>query len=414
MKPEQVQLAYYSAIGIEFLIILLLFFSGRSNRSSLRISLKESQGEVKKLRDDLKDLRFETSKTRKDLESLKSQVVRVSSRMVLLQKLTDKIVSTFEKDQILESLLEALEQIFEVKSCYILLYDKEKNLLVAEVGFGIYEEDLKKISNRVDDGIIGESLKQRVPVSELDFSKDYKLKEIHDNGENQVVVAAPLMKGNEILGVIAIKELKLKKNLTFDDIRMLSILSNLSTLALKNANLFLTVKIQSITDGLTKLYNHRYFQQFLKKEMDRARRYGNSLSIILTDIDHFKKFNDVYGHQAGDFVLAETARIVKNTIRDVDLAARYGGEEFCVIFPEIDKQKAFIAAERVRKAIESATYQWNDQELRVTTSIGVSSFPDDADEPAQLIKKVDAALYVAKESGRNRTCLASEDYPDAP
>lgn len=169
------------------------------------------------------------------------------------------------------------------------------------------------------------------------------------------------------------------------------------------ARLYERTKRLSITDGLTKVFNHRYFQEQLKREVNRSTRHGGELSLILLDIDHFKRFNDTYGHQQGDIVLRELAQVLQNSIRSCDILARYGGEEFAIIMPECPKQICANAAERLRKAVETHEISGQDEVLKVTISMGVASAKDDKIEtPAELISGADQALYRAKEKGRNR------------
>ena len=139
-------------------------------------------------------------------------------------------------------------------------------------------------------------------------------------------------------------------------------------------------------------------------EVKRAQRYDLALSLIMIDLDHFKEFNDTYGHLEGDGLLRKIAQILKSSLRETDLVARYGGEEFSVILPETDKEGASIAAERVRKTISEQTF--GEVGAKMTISLGVASYPDDACLRADLIRQADEALYRAKREGRNRTCLA--------
>ena len=156
-------------------------------------------------------------------------------------------------------------------------------------------------------------------------------------------------------------------------------------------------------DGLTGLYNHRYFHEQLSKDFLRARRYHESLSCILFDIDHFKKFNDTYGHQTGDVVLSALGRVIEDSIRDSDFAARYGGEEFAVILYHTDPPAAVDVAERLRQMVEGREIQDEDEVLHVTISIGVATFPhEEIRDSKTLIECADKALYKAKENGRNR------------
>jgi len=169
------------------------------------------------------------------------------------------------------------------------------------------------------------------------------------------------------------------------------------------ARLYESTKRLSITDGLTKLYNHRFFQDSLKREFARCQRHQTPLSLALLDIDHFKKFNDTYGHQQGDVVLQELARTLRGQVRNLDVVARYGGEEFAVIMPDASQDIALRVAERLRAAVEAHPVEGPTGPLLVTISLGVASVPDAAiGVPAGLIAAADRELYRAKELGRNR------------
>lgn len=161
----------------------------------------------------------------------------------------------------------------------------------------------------------------------------------------------------------------------------------------------------AVIDGLTGLYNHRSFQEKLSEEMERAKRYGRTMVLIMIDIDHFKSFNDIYGHQTGDAVLKSISRIIDISIRSVDFAARYGGEEFMVILPETGCEEAGLVAERIRANISRNSFTTETGEnVMITVSIGMVCFPDDGKDKEDIIKKVDKALYFAKEQGRNMVC----------
>ncbi|NOQ41696.1 MAG: HDOD domain-containing protein [Desulfuromusa sp.] len=157
-------------------------------------------------------------------------------------------------------------------------------------------------------------------------------------------------------------------------------------------------------DGLTQIYNHRYFQESLDKEISRSIRHENELGLILADIDNFKKFNDFYGHQAGDYVLKEVASLCTGVIREYDLMARYGGEEFVFILPETNQADALTVAEKIRATIEQYPFIYEGNDYRVTSSFGVAVFSGGGKlmKKTELIEQADNALYVAKKKGRNR------------
>jgi diguanylate cyclase (GGDEF)-like protein len=167
------------------------------------------------------------------------------------------------------------------------------------------------------------------------------------------------------------------------------------------------------TDGLTELYNYRFFQQLLNVELNRAQRFNRALSLIMADLDHFKVYNDIYGHQAGDRALRQLSALLRRSSRSYDLVARYGGDEFAIILPETTKQRAGEVAERVRLGVETATVAGDPQGpgSHFTVSLGVATFPEDATEQSDLIRKADFALYRAKSCGRNRIWPYSQVPP---
>ncbi len=175
--------------------------------------------------------------------------------------------------------------------------------------------------------------------------------------------------------------------------------------SLKDANE--EIRILSITDPLTKCYNRTYMDEQLPKELKRAIRYNHPISLVMIDIDHFKRVNDTYGHQAGDEILKELVRSINRSIRsDVDWVARYGGEEFLVVFPETDFKRAEALAERLRRAISQKIVQFKEEEIRITASFGVSGFTSSTSlkeiSHETMIGLADKSLYQAKEEGRNR------------
>lgn len=179
-------------------------------------------------------------------------------------------------------------------------------------------------------------------------------------------------------------------------------LSFLAKYLLKARDFEYQYKLATI-DGLTELYNHRYFQDTLRKQIDIARRYNQAFSLIIIDIDFFKKFNDTYGHQAGDAVLRQVAKILKNNSRATDYVCRYGGEEMTIILPNTSAEDALFNANRICKAVADTPFHLTPvDKVNVTISLGVSTFPDNAQTPQDLIEWADKGLYYAKEHGRNQ------------
>jgi two-component system, cell cycle response regulator len=179
--------------------------------------------------------------------------------------------------------------------------------------------------------------------------------------------------------------------------------ANQSHIVMENSRLFDRVKNLSIRDGLTELFNHRHSIELVSNEFERVGRYQEGFSVLMIDIDHFKKVNDEHGHPVGDVVLRDVAHLLKDTLRTVDAVGRYGGEEFLAVLPHTGNEEALQTAERVRARIEEHAFKVQDKVLRVTVSIGVASYPSDtADSAPNLVREADRALYRAKDAGRNR------------
>ncbi len=160
----------------------------------------------------------------------------------------------------------------------------------------------------------------------------------------------------------------------------------------------------AVTDGLTQLFNYRYFREYLDQELKRAARHHLFVSLVMLDIDFFKHYNDQHGHPAGDQVLREIAGLIRDNIRSIDVAVRYGGEEFVMVLPETNRAQACVVAEKIRKMVEKQRFPHEEQQPNgnLTISMGVASFPEDAPDGEELIKKADLRLYIAKAQGRNK------------
>ena len=164
----------------------------------------------------------------------------------------------------------------------------------------------------------------------------------------------------------------------------------------------LEFQYRAVTDAMTGLYNHRYFQQEMNRQIDRTQRMNGNFTLVMSDLDHFKRVNDTFGHQQGDIVLRAVAGAIKKSIRGkIDVPCRYGGEEFGIILPDTPLEGAKIFADRLRNAVEELEFDFDGRSVRITISIGLATFPDSATDKRSLIESADRALYVAKESGRN-------------
>jgi diguanylate cyclase (GGDEF)-like protein len=258
----------------------------------------------------------------------------------------------------------------------------------------------------LDEGVAGKCAMTRKPVRINDR------KQIEQLGKNQVhcMCTVPLIYGGEVEGVINMTNKVVvdeENNTRLDPIGRFtevdeSLLLGLGDQAAMNLHKS-KIYNESITDVLTGLYNKRHFDHLFLNEFTKSTENKSTLSIAITDIDHFKKFNDNYGHKAGDEVLSKVAKVMQSCLRpgSMDIAFRYGGEEFCMLLPETTPEKASDLMEAFRKKIEGMTVQYENQELSVKISVGISSFPNDSQTQNGIFEKADNCLYKAKEKGRN-------------
>ena len=265
----------------------------------------------------------------------------------------------------------------------------------------IYNEDsvyalaaeAKKIMQTTD---IGGTLKSVIPETSDDI-----IDEIEQGSPSRSIITVPLYNRNSLFGWFDV--FSSRKDLTEGETDFLTIFAQQIEMAITIAGLFEEVKAQAVTDPLTGLYNRRYFEEYLKKEVKRALRQKQPFSIIGLDLDHLKEINDKYGHAYGDLAIKTVAAVLKNNARAIDTAARMGGEEFNVILPGVESQGAMVAAERIRKALE-------DEELdtigHITASIGVATFLEHSDNIEDILELTDQAMYSSKRNGRNRVTLA--------
>ncbi|MEP6572290.1 MAG: diguanylate cyclase [Gemmatimonadota bacterium] len=221
-------------------------------------------------------------------------------------------------------------------------------------------------------------------------------------------ICVPLTSQGEVLGLLYMEAAPEAADDEAANATLALTVSEQIALAISNARLREALKRQSIIDPLTELFNRRYMDETLKRELSRALRQSGSLSLVVVDVDHFKAINDTYGHDAGDLVLRSLSLQMKSDIRASDLACRYGGEELVLILPDCDKHAAAIRAEKIRSNIALLRLRQGNQDLgEVTASFGISTFPEDGQSSEALFHAADQALYSAKKMGRNCVRLAS-------
>jgi diguanylate cyclase (GGDEF)-like protein len=333
-----------------------------------------------------------------DPEVTKGQYKRI---FAVLFHLTKVVNSGAALPELLRAVAKAATDLVAANSCAILLLDESRAELLSKASHGLSPEEEALVSFKVGEGIAGWVAEHGAPALIPDARQDPRFKIL----EGQVtpirgMLCVPLTTKEGVIGVISVTSLNASA-FGKDHEELLAYLGSSIVKDIENARLYRL----SITDSLTKAYNRQYLYQRLPDELERSRRYGDPLCVALFDVDHFKRFNDTWGHPAGDFVLKEIVRIAHEQIREVDALVRYGGEEFLILLPKTLADGARTIAERYRRAVETAEFPWSDQKLKVTVSIGLAALAVDIPTDDVLLKRADEALYQAKQGGRNRVVV---------
>jgi diguanylate cyclase (GGDEF)-like protein len=224
-------------------------------------------------------------------------------------------------------------------------------------------------------------------------------------------VCVPMIAQNEVIGTLHFQSSPASPQswrCTDDDIGLINSVAEHAALAIANVGLRERLHEQAMRDKLTGLYNRHYVQEWFGLELRRAQRHNRPVAALMLDIDHFKRFNDTFGHEAGDMVLGELAGVLGRIARKSDVASRYGGEEFLLLLPECPLDAAIRKAEQLREEVERLQVKYRGSKVGVITiSIGIAAFPDHADDAGALLRCADDALYLAKRGGRNRVVAYS-------
>ncbi len=321
-------------------------------------------------------------------------------------RLTKMLGNSLKLDVILDTVLDFSKEIVNYDlSAVVLNGEEEPSGLSKAKGEGA--ESLFDKKGRLESGITGWVREKK---STYHFTRNEVAGKVFPDLPKPLkgmgsFLCMPLMVGGEVTGIFITARRASKAYSAYETKLLEAIAAHLS-MAVSNALIYNRMERMAITDGLTGLFNHRHFQETLTAEIERANRTGEHFAQLLTDIDFFKKVNDNYGHPAGDKILKEVSRIIKDSIRNIDFAARYGGEEFSVILVNADRKEALKISERIRKTVEKTAFDiGGGQKINITMSIGVAAFPADATSKERLVGLADATLYLAKEEGRNRVYL---------
>lgn len=331
-----------------------------------------------------------------DYESLYGSyraLLRQVEHLSTLREINLAISSTLDLQEALEIIANVVQGALDVRRMILFELDVKAGTarpLVAKYGSDLITQD------RLKEDVTGIS---GTPIEQA--ARDRQAVLVQTPFQDAVYV--PLIAKDAVLGVMRLEDRADGVPFNHDDAALFMGVGAQIAVAISNAQLYAL----AVTDGLTGLYVRRYFDLRMDEEFDQAQRYGRPFSLLLFDIDHFKKFNDTHGHQTGDAVLRQFAQVIRENTRKSDICCRYGGEEMTVVLPETELRQAAALANKLCERIQDHAFTGaNGEVLHVTTSIGVAAYDDAQETPQAMVEAADAALYRAKERGRNRVELA--------
>lgn len=334
-------------------------------------------------------------------------------RYTALNELARSLAQTFKTQEVVVLLIETISKTFMVPGGVysLLLFDSSMGKALHSVRYSV-DTDMEVRLNRErlnpEETFNGWVTAQGKPLLITDAANDFRFQNYTPEAQVRSLVSAPLMAGHEIMGLIRMESC-FPGAFRQEDARLLSNFCDLGIVALEHVALYRQTIELAITDGLTGLYVQRYYKERVRDEVFRALEHKLPLCLMMIDVDHFKKYNDTYGHLVGDKVLKAVAKILKETVRTVDLVARYGGEEFSVLLLKTPWGGAKTVAERIRQKVEAQEIVAGQAVTHITVSIGVSELSPKFKDVESFIDTADQALYRAKDEGRNRVRVANEE-----
>ncbi len=346
---------------------------------------------------------------------LKGELVSRVSELQLLYDLARTIASTLDLNEVLERVAREVPQKLDVPKFSIMLLNAEGSLEVlkahpANVGS-------EGLTFALGEGVCGRAalLRKSWYVPDLEHDTLFRVRGGAGSKGRGCLLAVPIVSGGELLGVLNFERSQ-KADFGPDEIEFFTAVADQVGLAVQNARLHEQTVALSVTDPLTGVPNRRHLFAQLEAELARAARFGTPLTVVMIDIDHFKRLNDSEGHSAGDEVLREVCQRLRQSLRKVDTLARYGGEEFVVLLPQISRAEALEVAEKLRRSVCDTPLAHGARQPggRVTISLGLATLPGDATEQGALIDAADSALYASKRGGRDRVTAFSPGMESDP
>jgi diguanylate cyclase (GGDEF)-like protein len=386
VRPDAVKIARARRLGFDFL--LEAWRPGDPTAAAVRAHLLASR----------------TRGSSPPARDLGLALKRTAKRLAILTDIVKTANSILEPRKVIELIMGKIQQLIPSEAWSMLMVDEEKQELAFELALGAKGKDVSSYRVKMGEGVAGWVAQTGKPAIVNDAARDRRFTRKFDTKtqfETRSILCAPLISRGRTIGVVEIIN-RVGGRFTQTDLDILLTLVEPCAIAIENAMLFQRTEQLTITDDLTKLFNSRYMNLYIGREIKRCKRHGIPLSVIFLDLDGFKGINDQYGHLAGSGTLAEVGSILAEEVRESDILARYGGDEFVVVLPETPPGGALVIAERLRRAIEEHAFLGaQGLSARISASFGIASYPDHALTPEGLIQKADQAMYRVKERDKN-------------
>ncbi len=335
-----------------------------------------------------------------------NELERLQQRNSELEVVFDPIrdlVSTLSVQDVMERLLDRtlVPLDSEIGSVLVVEPDQTLRILLAR---GLPDEVVRDTHVEIGQSISGWVAQQAESLLVEDVESDARFQRLNrERYYTNAFISTPLFFQGSVRGVINVNNKRSRQSFTAEDLKLLEAIAGHAAVALANAHRYEQVLVRAQRDALTGLANHGHLWSSLSLELNRADRYSHAFSLVMSDVDHFKEYNDRHGHISGDEVLRNVANVIGDRCRSCDHAARYGGEEFCVLLPETSLEGGGIFAEKIRRSVEESC-RTPKGSGPITVSLGVAGYPHDGRTAIELVKAADAQLYRAKDQGRNQVC----------
>lgn len=351
-------------------------------------------------------------------KDLLRELQRTVDELAVLNEIGKALTASLDIGEVMHVILAKVSELLKPRNWSLLMKDEATGELYFHAAVGAGSEKLVGLRVKPGEGIAGWVAEHNLPLLVPDVAQDPRFASRFDAASRfhtASILCVPLAFKGRMLGVIELVNGQGDGVFSEEDLRILGTVAEFSAIAIENARNFHKVQELTVLDDHTGLFNSRHLKRQLDAEVVRATRFGHPVSLIFFDLDHFKGVNDSHGHQAGSRVLHEVGRLLARTLRSTDVPVRYGGDEFVILMPETSKDQALLAARRIGGEIAREPFLAREKfgPLRLTASLGVAAFPDDARDPESLLRCADEAMYRVKAGGRGGVAAATPLCDDA-